>query len=289
MAEIFETFLLIATFNIALIATTIGNYAISASYLGRETRLTRSRMEKRKEKLKLKLADLQKESLQIENMKQEIKQAEKDISRLNNRIFLLSWLGAVISPTFFFTLSLITAVLGMNLEILTTNLQTRNLWEQQFMIFSSGTLVVGFFLLLIVIGVIDSAARKIPAPEFEIFFGDKTKTAKLKRNAKAEILVCIKNKGEDAAEDVDVYIHFPPFFEIQENPIYSVQKQLDVGVDFPNYNSVVICFDFLHADIISGGNVLILPKESGTFEIPVRIYERKLGVTKANLTIEVID
>lgn len=180
MADISQTFLLIATFNIALISVTIANYAVSASYLGRETRLTRSRMEKRKQELMVRFKEMQEDN-RLDTLEQEIKKAKRDISKLSRRIFILSWFGAVISPSSLFILSLITAILGMNIEILTTSLLTQNIWEQQFMMFSTGTLALGFFLLLVVIGVIDSAARKIPVPEFEVFFGNKSKTVKLKR------------------------------------------------------------------------------------------------------------
>jgi Flp pilus assembly protein TadB len=101
--SIFQTFFLLASFSIALIAVAIANFAVSASYLGRETRLTRSRMEKRKRKLSAKLEELQKkeQQTQIEDLEQEIKKAKKDISNLNSRLFTLSWLGAVVLPSVF--------------------------------------------------------------------------------------------------------------------------------------------------------------------------------------------
>ena len=108
--SIFQTFLIFATFNIALVSVAIANYAVSASYLGRETRLSRKRMERRKQKLSKKLNDLQKD-VRIDEIKREIKKAEKDISGLNTRLFLLSWVGAVIGPTAFFIVSFIAAIL----------------------------------------------------------------------------------------------------------------------------------------------------------------------------------
>lgn len=94
MADIFQTFLLLATFDIALIAVTIANYAVSASYLGREARLARWRLERRKDALDKKVKELQaKGSLRLSDLKKEIKEAEDEQERLGVRIVLLSWIG----------------------------------------------------------------------------------------------------------------------------------------------------------------------------------------------------
>lgn len=71
--SISQTFLIIATFSTALVAILVAIYAISASYLGRETRLTRSRMEKRKDILTERLQRLQidKESNNLETLKRD--------------------------------------------------------------------------------------------------------------------------------------------------------------------------------------------------------------------------
>ena len=69
MADLFQTLLLIATFDIALISITIANFAVSASYLGRETRLTRWRLEKRKQRLSMKLKELQSENFEMYNLR----------------------------------------------------------------------------------------------------------------------------------------------------------------------------------------------------------------------------
>ena len=102
MAEsVFQTLLLLAYFDIALLSITIANYAVSASYLGRESRLSRWRMERRKAKLLKRLKELH-ETAQIETIKNEIKEADAEKRKLRTHIFLLSWLGAVILPSIFF-------------------------------------------------------------------------------------------------------------------------------------------------------------------------------------------
>jgi hypothetical protein len=286
---IFQTFLLLATFNIALISVTIANFAVSASYLGRETRLTRKRMEKRKQRLSEKLRELQEKTLQIESLKKEIKEAEKDMSRLNSRIFLLSWLGAVILPTSSFMFSFIFAVLGMNADILFSP-QIQNTEVSGFVAASSSFMVGGFILLLVVIGVIDSAARKVPVPEFEVYFPDLTKTTKIKCKASAVITVCVNNRGEDMGENERIFVNFPPEFKVFELAgEYHIFKQ-GKDTDHPNFTAAIFSIDFHHIDTAFNLKIQLMPPdEKKPFQIPVDIYERKTERTKLELAIEVID
>jgi hypothetical protein len=120
--SILQTFLFLATFDTILISVSIANYAISASYLGRETRLTRRRMEKRKQELDVRIKELQKKGLSIKDLEVETKKAKDDMNTLKNRLFFLSWIGAVLVPSLFFVVSLVISVLGINSDILFTDL-----------------------------------------------------------------------------------------------------------------------------------------------------------------------
>lgn len=289
MADIFQTFLLIATLDIALIAVTIANYAVSASYLGRETRLTRWRLEKRKDQLDKKVKELQaKGSLQLRDLKKEIKEAEDEQERLGVRIVLLSWIGAVVIPCILFIISLVIAVLGMNSDILVGS-EFANVLNTQFIVFSSGILAIGFAMLLIVIRTIDSAARQIPLPEFEISFMDFEKIAKAKRNEQTEVTVCLRNKGEDIAENIKFIALFSPEFKLHAKTPYYVVHQSATS-DRPDYNAAVFDFDSQHVDIRLILDMLVtVPDKRGTYEIPVEIYESKTGKSTHRLFIEVTD
>jgi hypothetical protein len=290
--SILQTFLLLATFDTILISVSIALYAISASYLGRETRLTRWRMEKRQQKLSERIKELQAKGLSIEDLRKEMDEAETDITVLKRRTFLLSYLGAVILPSIFFIISLISAVVGMNMELLQTNLQLQNLSEQQAMIISVGFLGVGFLVLMVVISAIDATAKRIPIPEFEVYYENETKTIECKRNTKISFRIWIRNKGEDAADDVDIYLNFPPSFKPEASPIdYTLKKQSRVkGIDFPDYTAVFLRFDTIHIETLVTSTIhLVTPDEPKTYEIPVYIYERKTGLTKDKLTIKVTD
>ncbi len=286
--SVFQTLLLLAYFNIALLSITIANYAVSASYLGRESRLSRWRMERRKKKLLEKLKEFR-ETTQMKSIKKEIGEAETEQKGLGRRIFLLSWLGAVILPSMFFIISFTSAVLGMNSAVLSQDSANQDFLVQQFTIYSSGTLATGFMVLLVVIRTIDSAAKKVPIPEFDVFFEGIAKALKLKQNQNATIPIRITNRGEDIAERVMILVHFPPSFQIHE-PDYSTQKQGPES-EYPDYNSAVILVEYpfyIDTTLYEEINVKA-PDEKKTYEIPVAIYEEKIGVSWHKLAIEVVD
>jgi hypothetical protein len=286
--SVLQTFLLLAYFDIALLSITIANYAISASYLGREYRLSRWRMDRRKQKLLEKLKEL-KQATQIEGIKKEIAEEEKEERGIGRRIFLLSWLGAVVVPSIFFIISFTDAIIGMNSEILSKDVGVQGFLEQQFMILSSGFIVLGFIILLAVIGVIDSAARKLPIPEFEVTFSEGMKVLKLKRNERKTIELCVTNKGEDIAENVQIFVFFHPSFKVNLTPFYSVTKQI-APTDYPEYNAAVFDVKIIHIDTTLQFRVdLTSPDVKENYEISIRINERKIGKSKHELTIEVID
>lgn len=287
--SILQSFLLLATFDITLMAITIAVYAVSASFLGRESRLSRSRMERKRLELVQKLKKLR-ETGEIKDIKKKIGEAEAEQRGLGIRIFLLSWLGAVILPSMFFIASFMCAIVGMNSEILSQNAETQGFLERQLMIFSAGTLATGFMVLLFVIRTIDSAARKIPVPEFEFYFANGEKTIKLKRNVTTTTTgVCFNNKGEDIAEDLQIFVNFPPVFNVHPTAGYAVVKQT-AETDNPDYNSAVFKIEQMHAGVITELEVnLTLPDEKKTYDIPITVYERKIGISRHKLAIEVVD
>lgn len=289
MAEIFQTFLLIATFDIALIAITIANYAVSASYLGRETQVTRWRLEKRKDQLNKKVKELQaKGALQLQDLKTEIRKTEDEQAGLGTRIVLLSWIGAIVIPCILFIVSLIIAVLGMNSDILISS-GFVNFLNTQLIGVSSIFLAGGFIMLLIVIRTIDFAAKNIPVPQLTISFEKYAKELKLQKDKEAEICLWIENEGEDIAERIEVFVEFPPEFKIPEQRNYSIIKQ-PLEATYPNYNAVIFDIEFMH---IENGRIakisLVTPNDKKTFEIPVNFYEMKTGLTKKKLSIQIED
>jgi hypothetical protein len=280
--SILQTFLFLATFDTILISVTIANYAISASYLGRETRLTRRRMEKRKQRLDGTIRELQAKGLPIEELKKETKKAEDDITALNNRLFFLSWSGAVILPSICYIGSLVSAVIGMNSDLL-PNISIDGLMSS-----SLSFLGLGFVFLLVVIGVIDSAARRIPIPEFEVYFKNVLKTLKCKRKQTLVFTLCVKNKGEDLAEDALVMVHFPPTFQLQPMGYRTFEQGPET--DHPDYKSAIFDIIKSYPDTIINTDISITtPDDTEIHEIYVSIYEIKSGHSEYKLTIQTTD
>lgn len=269
-----------------MIALAVANYAVSASYLGRETRLSRKRMERKEVELLTDLQDLRKKPL-IDEVKKKIKDSETQRNKLRTRIFLLSWLGAVVLPSMFSFLSFGVAVVGMNSEtVLADNPQ---FLEQQSLIFSIGATAIGFMVLFVVIKAVDSAARQIPLPKFKINFKNQMKKEKFKIKEKREVTLCVENDGEDIAEDVLLFFMFPPKFEVQPFPGYRIVEQL-AGSDYPSYKAAVFDVEKLHIDVSLVVKILLsLPEDKEIYTIPISIYERKSGKQIDELVIEVVD
>jgi len=287
--SIFQTFFLLATFDTILISVSIANYAISASYLGRETRLTRARMRKRKQKLDTRIKELQAKGLLIGDLKRETKQAEDDIKSLSNRLFFLSWTGAVLLPFLCFIGSFLIAVFGMNTGIipnLPANFQDD--FIRNSVISSSACLGLGFLFLLVVVGVIDSAARRIPVPEFGVTFGNYESKIELKCNEKKSIMLNVENVGEDVAEDAQVFVEFPNVFQIEKQSFYNVHPA-DFRY-FPDCIEVEHTIDLVHVGVSIRMPIFVTaPNLKKTYEISIIIRERKSGVSKHRLEIEVVD
>jgi hypothetical protein len=72
-------------------------------------------------------------------------------------------------------------------------------------------------------------------------------------------------------------------------PFYSVTKQI-AQADYPEYNAAIFDVEIIHIDTTLQLHVdLTSPDVKETYEIPIDIYERKIGKSKHKLTIEVID
>jgi len=278
--------MLLAYFDIALISITIANYAVSASFLGRESRLSRQRMERREQELLDRLKGLR-ETTQIESIRNEIKQSGKEKRGLSVRIRLLSWLGAVILPSTFFIISLICSILGMNAEVVWSGAYLENL---NWLIGASALFIsVGFSILLVVIRTIDSAARKVPIPGFEVCFPDRTNKSVLKRNQQTEIEILITNKGEDIAENMQIFVTFPNAFKILGRNHYESYESDPLG-RFPNCIYAMFKKDLLHIQITTHIYISVTaPNVNKEYETNVQILEKKIGSTRSKLFIEVID
>jgi hypothetical protein len=179
----------------------------------------------------------------------------------------------------------------MNLDILIPNPQIQSGWFRILIVLSSGSLIGGFFLLLIVIAMIDSAARNIPLPKIAITFPNYKGTIKIKRNTKTSIAIEVGNEGEATAEDLWLYVDFPPAFEILHVPsgLYTITTYNEEDM-YPTYNCLrLILGDLPIRSTDVARIVLKAPDEKKAFKIPVSVSEKTLGRVDNTLTIEVED
>ena len=98
MEETLQILLLLAYLAIGLMSITIPTYAISVSYLARETLRTIKDMEKRRRDLSEKLEELKKKLEQkpgVKELKSEIRAYEEEEKQLKDRLECLSAKGAV--------------------------------------------------------------------------------------------------------------------------------------------------------------------------------------------------
>lgn len=118
MEEMLQILLLIAYLAIGLMSITVPTYAISVSYLARETSKSMEEMRKRRKDLSEKLDELKKRleiELGVESIKQEIEKYEMEEKELKNRLTCLSAKGAVGYPFLFFVFALVLAAYGIHI------------------------------------------------------------------------------------------------------------------------------------------------------------------------------
>jgi hypothetical protein len=297
-----QTFQLIATFDIALISISIAVYAISASYLGREVRLARSRMEKKKQELTINLNERltrlsemgkRRSQIQIEDLARENKQegdkiekAKNEISNYTDRIFILSWRGAVLVPVLIFGFSIIFSIVGMNLF---PNAQFENTDFKLFIFASPFTLFVGLAWLLVVIKIIDSAARNVPIPKFTIYFEGKDESIRVKPKQDLDLVLYVENQGDDIAKDVSISIVFPVGFKVQPRTSYKVVLQGKES-DYPDCEVIVFRLDRINPNAMTKLHIsIITPEDKKKYLLAVTICDEKTGESEKSLEIEVIN
>lgn len=278
--SLFQTFLLLAYFDIALLSITIAVYAVSASYLGRETRFARWRISRRIGQLTEKVKELNKMGDKdvfkvVDEMNKEKGKCQSEITGLIFKLKVLSWWGAVLFPSIIFGLSLILAISGIN-----------STSPEPFINASSFFVVIGFFYLMFVIKTVDSAASRIPLPSFEVSFDEKKKTIECEIKEQQEIRFNLTNKGEEVAEDVQLFVFFPPSFKVH-SPQTAIQSS---SFEYAGYTAAIFDVKLIHIDVSPYFSVTIdTPDKEGKYEIPITVFERKTDPFKDKLLIEVKD
>jgi len=295
LQSLLETLLILATLSIALISIVIAVFAIGVSYQGRETQRSRLRKKKRRDELERKIKELGNRA-DVEGVREEIVGYDKEIAEIDDKLFYLSIWGTVILPIACFLFALITVTTLVAVDPTGINMPLPSMGQSieiPISYFFTGVAVsaiaVGVYFQIKTLFAIEWAASKIPVPEFEICFEDGTKKMKSKSNETKTIMVGVTNKGEDIAENLQIFLFFPPSFKVNNGVGYTIAKQ-GTESDYSGYNAAVIVADYIHSDVNLCTNIgLIMPEARSVYEIPVYIYERKTGANRDKLVIEIIE
>ena len=284
MEKMEEILLLLAYLAIGLMSITVPTYAISVSYLARETAKTLEEMRKRRNDLGEKLSEL-KEKLKkepgVEGIKEEIKKFEEEEAQLKDRLECLSVKGAVGFPFGAFALGLVFAASGIY--------ASENV--SLYVLASIGSVAYGLYRLGKSLLAVEQAALRPEEellPLFRIAFesGATIERYQVGEEKKAELRFV--NLGKEIAEDVNLMIFFPPEFSLLTYPGYRIIKQRP-RTEYPNHTAAQFTFKLIHSGFdIALCVKLKMPQTPDTYVIPVAVRARRIGVTEHKLTIEVV-
>lgn len=209
---IFQLLLILSYLDIALISITITVYAISASYLGRETSRSISRKRRRVAELKENLGSLStriKNEEGIGDIQREISRYKKEQKNLERSLLWLSVKGAVYTPTAFFSASLLACAFGI-LEVLNPEISLAS---------SAVIIVFGALCLGKTLKATEKAATTIPRPKYEVFFKPtRLVTKQCKANTRSTFNLILHNIGDERSEKPLVVLYFPKGIEITKTP-----------------------------------------------------------------------
>ena len=278
---------------IALISIVVAVYAIGASYLGRETLRSKWRKKKRREILERKVKELGPKA-DVEGIQEEIDRYKKEIAEIDDKLSSLNVWRAVIFPSGLFLAALIGIVYNIYVDPIGTI--TIPTWGGESVILVRDLLtgiailciVAGIFFLAKTLFAIEWAASRIPLPEFKVTFTNDLTTNRYRIEEEVAIGICVENIGEDVAENLEIYTFFHSKFYIRPGKGYRVVPQGATN-EFPGYNAAIQEVNLLHM----GTNLELdhinvkMPKDTGSYEIPVGISERKIGHSVYKLNLEI--
>ena len=285
MEEILQILLLLAYLAIGLMSITIPTYAISVSYLARETLRTIKDMEKRRRDLSEKLDELKKKLKQepsVTELKREIRAYEEEEKQLKDRLECLSAKGAVGYPFGSFASSLFFAALGVYIF---------PKYVEIFIIASALLIGYGLYRFAKSLLAIEQAAlapEERLLPTFRIAFESGATVERYKVGEQKDVVFIIHNYGKEIAEDVVLMIFFPPDFKLEKKPGYSVVYQ-SPPIRYPNYNAAIFREKLIHVEVVIPCRVSVkMPQKPDVYQIPVSIRARKVKRSDYQLSIEIV-
>jgi len=292
LADILRIFDWLALLAIGMMSITIPTYAISVSFLGRESKRTLLDLERRR-------GDLEKKTKELTAtvgtgpgliaLKAEIAQYEKDINQMKGRLTSLSVWGAFVYPVLCFAVALLSAGYGFLVYSNAISSFEPSLTGDAWVFFSIVFSLLGIVFLGNTLFRVNQAAL---SPEtlssFRVSFENGSTVERFPLSTPSKASVLIHNFGKEMAENVMIMIFFPTGFTTQPG-LYSQGVQPPYPVmDYPGWPSVSAVFDDMHEDTINTMAIgLVTPTMRDKYKIPIYIWEKRLGKSVHELVIEV--
>ena len=286
----------LAYLAIGLISVTIPTYAISITYLGRETQGTLKELQRRRGRFSAKLDELrtriahETSPTALQALKDEVLLFEKEEGRLRNRLFFLSAKGAVFFPVILYIMSLGFSVYGMVFPA----------YEPILSILggAGGCLLLGLALLWGTLRAVEGAALRPEdklLPAFTVTFRDGTTTKMLPKDTVQSIDVGVRNNGEVMAKCVEAIVAIPPDFIAA--PISTPDAFLGTtprdrvvhGISIKGYSTLWLRLDEIHSTLVKIRTLTNVktPANKKTYNMPVLVFSEQTKPSEHVLTIEV--
>jgi hypothetical protein len=285
---------LLAFLSIGLLSVIVPTYAVSVSFLGRESKRVLSQLERRRKDLAEKLDQLKEPVRQgpgVEALKKEVKDYEDSTKNLESRVRSLSATQAFFYPFFVLLAALMCSSYAS--YVLPTDADSALLYGRV----SAGAVLLGIILMSRTILAVNQAAISPPTlAAFRVSFFSGLKLETFQRSTPASCNVVVHNLGKEMAEELVVHLYFPKGFVLIPQTLVSNEFRFNVGtpqigphVDYPGYSTVSFESKNLHEDQLAliPTFELTSPSQPGKYVIPVRLWEKRLGKNPDELTVEI--
>jgi ABC-type multidrug transport system fused ATPase/permease subunit len=250
--EIVRIFDWLALISVGLMSVTIPTYALSVSFLGRESRRTKLELERRKEELEKRtkeLANAVRSEPGLSALKKEIAKYDEDIKRIESRLGSMSVRSAFVIPFVFFSGALVSTAFGLVRFVGTTLLALPS--DP-----SAGLIWAGLAVVLLIGGMLwlgttlyrinEAALNPETLSSFRMSFDTGATAEKFSAGEQKTIQLAVHNRGKEMAEDVQVQVYFPDEFAVPG----SERQGSSPGTTYPGRQTIQDEFDKLHEDVM---------------------------------------
>lgn len=285
---------LLSFLSIGLLSVIVPTYAVSVSYLGRESKRALSLLESRRKDLAEKLDQLKEPVRQgpgVEALKKEVKDYEDSTKNLESRVKSLSATQAFFYPFLLFMVGLTLSAYAS--YVLPTYADIALFYGQASLV----AVFLGILLMSRTILAVNQAAISPPTlAAFRVSFYSGLKLETFPRSTLVSCDIWIHNLGKEMAEELAVHIYFPKDFALVPQQSAGSEYAFNVGlpqagphVDYPGYSTVAFEVKKLHEDQMNQIPLfqLTTPPQPGKYVIPVRVWEKRLGKSQDELTVEI--